>query len=179
MVSIQVFATPMIGRAKSSSVNPIPLSIARAPARSRPFMIIELCRLGSSVIIFSSYYQFLSIKYLVTLAITMPLLTLSASCSKARHYKGSSVKFNYIDRKSTRLNSSHLVISYAVFCLKKKKIRQTQVRFGHHQVESGSLLIAQVRRPSQEQDRMPVWGKPDVSGRFRVVQLARRAVPPV
>src|SRR5256885_5136097 len=28
------------------------------------------------------------------------------------------------DRKSTRLNSSHLVISYAVFCLKKKKLRQ-------------------------------------------------------
>src|SRR2546426_6036996 len=27
------------------------------------------------------------------------------------------------DRKSTRLNSSHLVISYAVFCLKKKKKR--------------------------------------------------------
>src|SRR5256885_5971850 len=29
---------------------------------------------------------------------------------------------NAADRKSTRLNSSHLVISYAVFCLKKKKI---------------------------------------------------------
>src|SRR2546426_5686248 len=28
-----------------------------------------------------------------------------------------------LDRKSTRLNSSHLVISYAVFCLKKKKTR--------------------------------------------------------
>src|SRR5947207_10742575 len=28
-----------------------------------------------------------------------------------------------IDRKSTRLNSSHTVISYAVFCLKKKKIK--------------------------------------------------------
>jgi len=26
-----------------------------------------------------------------------------------------------LDRKSTRLNSSHLVISYAVFCLKKKR----------------------------------------------------------
>src|SRR5256885_7595588 len=26
-----------------------------------------------------------------------------------------------VDRKSTRLNSSHLVISYAVFCLKKKR----------------------------------------------------------
>src|SRR5256885_12046994 len=29
-----------------------------------------------------------------------------------------------LDRKSTRLNSSHLVISYAVFCLKKKKHSQ-------------------------------------------------------
>src|SRR5256885_11024476 len=31
------------------------------------------------------------------------------------------VTVNDKDRKSTRLNSSHLVISYAVFCLKKKK----------------------------------------------------------
>src|SRR2546426_9025670 len=30
------------------------------------------------------------------------------------------------DRKSTRLNSSHLVISYAVFCLKKKKTPPTR-----------------------------------------------------
>src|SRR2546430_4982761 len=30
--------------------------------------------------------------------------------------------FNVVDRKSTRLNSSHSQISYAVFCLKKKKI---------------------------------------------------------
>src|SRR5256885_6661011 len=35
------------------------------------------------------------------------------------------------DRKSTRLNSSHLVISYAVFCLKKKKIK---VDLHHHRV---------------------------------------------
>src|SRR5256885_6081969 len=32
-----------------------------------------------------------------------------------------------LDRKSTRLNSSHLVISYAVFCLKKKKQSQHSV----------------------------------------------------
>src|SRR5947207_4983718 len=30
----------------------------------------------------------------------------------------------HLDRKSTRLNSSHTVISYAVFCLKKKKKNQ-------------------------------------------------------
>src|SRR2546426_9212432 len=33
-----------------------------------------------------------------------------------------------LDRKSTRLNSSHLVISYAVFCLKKKKQNNDEVR---------------------------------------------------
>src|SRR2546427_7332999 len=32
-----------------------------------------------------------------------------------------------IDRKSTRLNSSHSQISYAVFCLKKKKTAQRQI----------------------------------------------------
>src|SRR5690606_39496715 len=31
-----------------------------------------------------------------------------------------------IDRKSTRLNSSHVKISYAVFCLKKKKKKETR-----------------------------------------------------
>src|SRR5256885_6455755 len=42
---------------------------------------------------------------------------------------------NYLaqDRKSTRLNSSHLVISYAVFCLKKKKmniiVKQPRLNF--------------------------------------------------
>src|SRR5690625_5789093 len=34
----------------------------------------------------------------------------------------------YLDRKSTRLNSSHVAISYAVFCLKKKKTATEQVR---------------------------------------------------
>src|SRR5256885_9800615 len=35
------------------------------------------------------------------------------------------------DRKSTRLNSSHLVISYAVFCLKKKKTKQRVIKYEH------------------------------------------------
>src|SRR2546426_1926192 len=46
-------------------------------------------------------------------------LTHSAPCTK--HSSSRS------DRKSTRLNSSHLVISYAVFCLKKKKIEAAHV----------------------------------------------------
>src|SRR5690349_24240641 len=35
------------------------------------------------------------------------------------------------DRKSTRLNSSHVEISYAVFCLKKKKIHHKHTRPNH------------------------------------------------
>src|SRR5690606_39992078 len=35
--------------------------------------------------------------------------------------KGTSNRYDPLDRKSTRLNSSHVKISYAVFCLKKKK----------------------------------------------------------
>src|SRR2546426_8103237 len=39
------------------------------------------------------------------------------------------------DRKSTRLNSSHLVISYAVFCLKKKK-KKTKDHVSHLRLHS-------------------------------------------
>src|SRR5256885_4525873 len=40
--------------------------------------------------------------------------------------------FSRTDRKSTRLNSSHLVISYAVFCLKKKKEYQNTITDGEY-----------------------------------------------
>src|SRR5438034_6541916 len=43
-----------------------------------------------------------------------------------------------VDRKSTRLNSSHTVISYAVFCLKKKKNR-TVLALPNH---SGNVRFA-------------------------------------
>src|SRR5271167_5115144 len=48
----------------------------------------------------------------------------SSACSRAsRSWPRASIS----DRKSTRLNSSHVSISYAVFCLKKKKTKK------HHQ----------------------------------------------
>src|SRR5690348_3854455 len=46
------------------------------------------------------------------------------STPDARQWFVNQAEFNGIDRKSTRLNSSHPSISYAVFCLKKKKYRQ-------------------------------------------------------
>src|SRR5260221_2474511 len=44
------------------------------------------------------------------------------------------------DRKSTRLNSSHTVISYAVFCLKKKKqeVDKSRHAYDQHRTKTGS-----------------------------------------
>src|SRR5256885_3109334 len=44
-----------------------------------------------------------------------------SAVAAALHAAGTFLARGGEDRKSTRLNSSHLVISYAVFCLKKKK----------------------------------------------------------
>src|SRR5688572_32242769 len=43
-----------------------------------------------------------------------------------------------IDRKSTRLNSSHSQISYAVFCLKKKNKRETKIEFNDAHITSSA-----------------------------------------
>src|SRR5204862_3828507 len=45
------------------------------------------------------------------------------------------------DRKSTRLNSSHVEISYAVFCLKKKK-QKNEVRAGRGRVNGGGHPVS-------------------------------------
>src|SRR5256885_9010514 len=56
----------------------------------------------------------------------------------------------YTDRKSTRLNSSHLVISYAVFCLKKKKTKHLCVTDGTSPPLAGAraLLTTQLVLPA-------------------------------
>src|SRR5438132_8399989 len=52
---------------------------------------------------------------------------LKAICANCLRWEGSDVVANR-DRKSTRLNSSHTVISYAVFCLKKKKKKKAYTK---------------------------------------------------
>src|SRR2546430_11428324 len=48
--------------------------------------------------------------------------TTTATSAPYSGQDGHTYQFRSLDRKSTRLNSSHSQISYAVFCLKKKKI---------------------------------------------------------
>src|SRR5256885_10605030 len=67
--------------------------------------------------------------YSVSLRVRHPTLDLSVLTEKLRlepahSWTAGEPRRSQTDRKSTRLNSSHLVISYAVFCLKKKKNTQ-------------------------------------------------------
>src|ERR1022692_1013099 len=63
------------------------------------------------------------------------------------------------DRKSTRLNSSHLVISYAVFCLKKKKNdAHTPERAAPRTVTCRPRCAAETARPASA--HAPAVGPP-------------------
>src|SRR2546429_3719526 len=57
-----------------------------------------------------------------------------------------------LDRKSTRLNSSHGYISYAVFCLKKKKIATLLVQYdrSHHHVTYSASSIISISNDAQQ-----------------------------
>src|SRR5260221_7721846 len=53
------------------------------------------------------------------------------------------LKRAYEDRKSTRLNSSHTVISYAVFCLKKKTLKPTMnIWWAHSLISTNAMQTA-------------------------------------
>src|SRR5471032_3521172 len=58
--------------------------------------------------------------YTLSLHDALPICHSSLSPMVSRRCLGSNTR-RFTDRKSTRLNSSHITISYAVFCLKKKK----------------------------------------------------------
>src|SRR5205085_5844093 len=74
-----------------------------------------------------------------------------------------------LDRKSTRLNSSHSQNSYAAFCLKKKQLWR-QGGDVAEAVDQGEAELDRLRRPIRLPRRVPVREHE---------QHARRAVPPV
>src|SRR5437899_6254727 len=66
-----------------------------------------------------------------------------------------SVEQKLSDRKSTRLNSSHLGISYAVFCLKKKKKKAETDGGDHNEVHAANLPRKHRRRRGRPTDHRP------------------------
>src|SRR5207253_10062129 len=82
--------------------------LIRPPPRSTLFPYTTLFRSTTFVAAIPTAFS----KRWVTRSKPVPPATTSATCACSSRNR---------DRKSTRLNSSHVAISYAVFCLKKKK----------------------------------------------------------
>src|SRR2546426_3556766 len=71
-------------------------------------------------------------------------------------------KRSSVDRKSTRLNSSHLVISYAVFCLKKKRPDRKSTRLNSsHLVTSYAGFSLKISSPEMQGGTMYCCAPPD------------------
>src|SRR5947208_5373385 len=86
------------------------------------------------VIILSSFFFFNDTAtteiYTLSLHDALPIFRIKRAdefpAATDQHYVDRMIEMISADRKSTRLNSSHQIISYAVFCLKKKNIDPTQ-----------------------------------------------------
>src|SRR3712207_7261888 len=96
----------------------------RRPPRSTLFPYTTLFRSREAASLARRFERFLERRPLV-LRVLLGTGGLLAGCVAlaAPLLAGPTIAFILGDRKSTRLNSSHANISYAVFCLKKKKTR--------------------------------------------------------
>src|SRR5258708_9872679 len=95
----------------------------RRPPRSTLFPYTTLFRSNASATATVRSLVIIGPDKLVKLIITYPASTGRNFIEVLRVLDSLQLTANQ-DRKSTRLNSSHQIISYAVFCLKKKKHKQ-------------------------------------------------------
>src|SRR5437870_13477994 len=84
-------------------------------------------RLRLFLLLLTFFYAFPSSTHIYPLSLhdALPISGYGSQQSGFRSQNGRRISVeqaaDFLDRKSTRLNSSHVAISYAVFCLKKKK----------------------------------------------------------
>src|SRR2546426_4541439 len=90
---------------------------------------VQTCALPISSVTLGDMVPALSA--VVVAAVAVNAATVRPSSKGEKGFDGLQSQQDKPDRKSTRLNSSHLVISYAVFCLKKKKTNTTCSVFSH------------------------------------------------
>src|SRR5688572_32183533 len=97
----------------------------RRPPRSTLFPYTTLFRSLNTIIKFSSDF------FITQVSLSVPIFRGVYDIAywhhaQMGHYLSIPSETSTLDRKSTRLNSSHSQISYAVFCLKKKKKKKKQ-----------------------------------------------------
>src|SRR5256886_6138147 len=95
----------------------------RRPPRSTLFPYTTLFRSPFGIYLDTTADKILIAVLLVALAVAHLAPGWMAALIIAREFLVTGLRSYAADRKSTRLNSSHSQISYAVFCLKKKKIK--------------------------------------------------------
>src|SRR5688572_31387460 len=88
-----------------------------------------------------SLHDALPICRLRTLLVAGALCQRTHSTRRDLDYSAETSRRARRDRKSTRLNSSHSQISYAVFCLKKKKPQAMLIKRNSHQILPGTNSI--------------------------------------
>src|SRR5258708_14936847 len=91
----------------------------RRPPRSTLFPYTTLFRSSSQILVMSNQLYKIA-QDLTTGIFPTAILLIAIGMWGVVNAFGKGEAKNTIDRKSTRLNSSHQIISYAVFCLKKK-----------------------------------------------------------
>src|SRR3712207_7328915 len=91
----------------------------RRPPRSTLFPYTTLFR--SAAVLHRLVHAAVPVAQLVGAEAQRPAEDLVAEADAEQRHAGVEHRARRLDRKSTRLNSSHANISYAVFCLKKKK----------------------------------------------------------
>src|SRR5256885_11306977 len=100
----------------------------RRPPRSTLFPYTTLFRSGSLAVLGREATAAGILLALGVLAMTVGLIRSETASDLRTLTAAGASSTTRRDRKSTRLNSSHLVISYAVFCLKKKKEQRHSTR---------------------------------------------------
>src|SRR5438477_7509520 len=96
------------------------VDVGTSPLPSRPRLFISMIDAATTEFYTLSLHD----------ALPICLATLSGGISTMAYWRMPTAlqrSSTQIDRKSTRLNSSHMSISYAVFCLKKKKSAHVKV----------------------------------------------------
>src|SRR5256885_8841348 len=143
----------------------LPGSFARIGGREVPPAAVALTFVGAGFLVFLTIETIAILASLAFLGLFAFVHASVVALRRGERRSAPGFRVPLVDRKSTRLNSSHLVISYAVFCLKKKTIICTLSAARSVSVMLSHLWLLDASSPPQSR---PFWLRTSqLTGRFR------------